>query len=248
MFANLNGLVLREARYREADRILTIFTLQQGKITVKARGALRKSSHLAAATQQLTYSDFTMFYNKDRWSINEAVIHESFDGLRSDIASLALGCYIAECIDTVSMENEPDPALLQLALNSLYAISRNLYPRKKIKAVFELRLMQVAGYAPDLRNCCVCGREIPEKPIFLINEGNICCNNCVHHRGNQQILLGDEVLSAMRYIQNSSAKRIFSFEIEEKALNTLSIATESFLVKSTERILGTLQYYHSVDI
>ena len=55
MFKTVNALVLREVRYKEADRILTLLTDTDGKITVKARGALRKSSKTAAATQQLTH-------------------------------------------------------------------------------------------------------------------------------------------------------------------------------------------------
>ena len=60
MFNTTKGLVLRETRYKEADRILTILTETDGKITAKARGALRKSSRTAAATQQLTWSELTL--------------------------------------------------------------------------------------------------------------------------------------------------------------------------------------------
>ena len=74
MFNTTNALVLRETRYKEADRILTLLTDKEGKITVKARGALRKSSKTAAATQQLTYSEMTLFGNRGRWTVNEASV------------------------------------------------------------------------------------------------------------------------------------------------------------------------------
>ena len=51
MFETTKALVLREVKYKEADRILTLFTADNGKITAKARGALRKSSKTGAATQ-----------------------------------------------------------------------------------------------------------------------------------------------------------------------------------------------------
>ena len=66
MFKTLNALVLREVRYKEADRILTLLTDTEGKLTAKARGALRKSSRTAAATQQLTYAEMTLFGNRGR--------------------------------------------------------------------------------------------------------------------------------------------------------------------------------------
>ena len=91
MFQTVNALVLREVRYKEADRILTLLTDTEGKLTVKARGALRKSSRTAAATQQLTYSEMTLFGNKGRWTVNEASVREAFSGLREDMERFALG-------------------------------------------------------------------------------------------------------------------------------------------------------------
>ncbi|MBQ5364205.1 MAG: recombination protein O N-terminal domain-containing protein [Bacteroidales bacterium] len=64
MFQTTKGLILREVRYKEADRMLTILTESEGKITAKARGALRKSSRTGAATQQLTWSELTLFGNR----------------------------------------------------------------------------------------------------------------------------------------------------------------------------------------
>ena len=64
MFKTTKGLILREVKYKEADRILTVLTEDMGKITVKARGALRKGSKTAAATQLLAFSELTMFENR----------------------------------------------------------------------------------------------------------------------------------------------------------------------------------------
>ena len=141
MFKTVNALVLREVRYKEADRILTLLTDTDGKLTAKARGALRKSSRTAAATQQLTYAEMTLFGNRGRWTVNEATVKEPFTGLREEMERLALGAYFAECMEAFSVEEQPEPALLQLGLNSLYALSHGLYGQEKIKAAFELRLM-----------------------------------------------------------------------------------------------------------
>ena len=141
MFLTTRGLVLREVRYKESDKILTVLTQHEGKVTVRARGALRKGSRITAATQLLTYSDMTIFENRGRRTLNEASTVEEFLGLRADLGAFALGSYFAELLETVSAEEYPDPPVLQLGLNSLYALSRALCPPEQIKAVFELRLM-----------------------------------------------------------------------------------------------------------
>ena len=139
MFTNVKGLVLRQVRYKEADRILTLLTGPEGKLTVKARGALRRGSKMAAASQALCYSEFTLFGNRGRWTANEGGTVEQFLGLREDIGQLALGTYFAEVLDTVCPEEQSAEPALQLALTASAAMLhfiRVFSRRKVLKYVF----------------------------------------------------------------------------------------------------------------
>ena len=247
MFKTVNALVLREVRYKEADRILTLLTDTDGKITVKARGALRKSSKTAAATQQLTYSEMTLFGNLGRWTVNEAAVKEGFDGLRADIGNFALGCYFAECVDALSVEEQPDAPLMQLALNCLYALSRDMYTPEHIKAAFELRLMCLAGYTPELSHCAVCGEEEPGDPVLMLERGCVCCRRCAAGAG-QTVKLDTASLNAMRHICSVSPKQILSFPLEGEGAKRLSAAAEEYLLLHTERRFPTLDYWKNVKI
>lgn len=243
MFNTTKALVLREVRYKEADRILTLLTESDGKITAKARGALRKSSRTAAATQQLTWSEMTLFGNRGKWTVNEAIVVEGFDGLRTDLEALALGAYFSECLEALAVEDQPDPALLQLGLNALYALSHRLCPPEQIKAAFELRLMSLSGYEPDLTACAHCGKE-PERPLLSLQDGRVSCAGCPH--GGETLPLCPDSLAAMRYILSAPAKRLFSFSIKGEAADRLSWAAEAYLLRQTERRFGTLEYYKQV--
>ncbi len=242
MFNTTKGLILREVRYKEADRILTILTESDGKITAKARGALRKSSRTGAATQQLTWSELTLFGNRGKWTVNEASVIEGFPGLRGEIERLALGSYFAECLETFAVEEQPDPALLQLGLNALYALSEKLGEPEKIKAAFELRLMCLAGFQPALERCSVCGKEEPEDPVLNLSDGVLCCRGCGRPAWDGA-LLEEESLAAMRYVVAAPAKRLFSFRIGEKALPNFSRAAERYVQAHAERSFPTLEYY-----
>lgn len=246
MFKTTDALVLREAKYKEADRILTLMTADEGKITAKARGALRKGSRMSAATQQLTYSEMTLFGNQGRWTVNEAVIKEPFAALQEDIADYSLGCYFAECIEALAVEDQPEEELLRLGLNSLYALSRHLHAPEKIKAVFELRCMALAGYEPDLRSCCVCGEVEPEEPMLATDNGCLCCRRCYTAGiGNTAFLCRDS-LAAMRYAVSAPPKQIFSFTLEGAALSDFSAASEKYLLARMDRSFGTLDYWKKI--
>ena len=247
MFLTTDALILREVRYKEADRILTLLTAAEGKLTVKARGALRKGSKIAAATQQLTYSELTLFGNRGRWTVNEGAIREPFTGLREDMEALALGSYFAECLEALSVEDQPDPALMQLGLNCLYALSRGLYAPAHIKAAFELRLMCLAGYAPELDRCPVCGSAEPEEPLLSLSNGVVCCRGCRASMGETAPLCSGS-LTAMRYIAAAEPRQLLSFALPEDALRRLADAAERYLLLHTERRFSTLEYWKKIKV
>ena len=238
--------MLREVCYKEADRILTVLTQDQGKITVKARGALRKGSRLGGASQALCYSEFTLFGNRGRWTADEGVTIEQFLGLREDISQLALGAYFAEVLDTVCAEEAPDAPALQLALNALYALSRGIYGPEQVKSVFELRLMCLEGFAPQTDVCGVCGRGDLSEPMFSPAAGMVHCRNCAALAEGASIALDEQSLAAMRHIVSAPAKREFSFVIPEDSGEKLGRACEAFVRCQLDRSFSSLDYWKSV--
>ena len=242
MHVKTQGLVLRETNYKEADKILTVLTREGGKRTVKARGCRRKNSPLAASAQLLAWSDMTLFAYRDRLTLNEAEALELFWGVRADVEKLALASYFAEVTEAVAEEGRPDPALLSLALNSLYALDKLQRPLPLVKAAFELKLLCVAGYEPLLDACAVCGRAEPQEPRLDLAEGVLHCAACGLGDGGSRSLDAAS-LAAMRHVVYGDPKRLFSFALEESALGQMTAACEDFLLKQLDRGFATLDFY-----
>ena len=247
MFLTTKALVLREVKYKEADKILTVLTEREGKLTVKARGALRKGCKYGAAAQALCYSEMTLFGNAGKWSINEAETIEQFLPLRDDITALALASYFAEMLEAVSDEDSPSPEILQLGLNSLYALSRALCPQTLIKAVFELKLMCLCGFEPQTEACPACGRQPPDDPVFSLNGGSVHCRGCPPGTAGVSLPVSPETLDAMRYIVAAPPKRILSFRISDDAARQLADLTEAYAAVQLERGFGALDYWKSLN-
>lgn len=246
MFKTTRGLVLREVRYKEADRMLTVLTEDEGKISVKARGALRNGSKTGAATQLFAFSEFTILSRNGLRSVSEALTIEEFKGLRGSIASLALASYFAECAEAMSDEDQPNPNLLQLTLNCLYALSNELYEPERIKAAFELRLMCLAGYEPELSGCAVCGEAEPAEPWFLPRSGMISCAACRGTERDGVLPLCAGSLGAMRFICRCQPRKLLAFKIDADAQRRLYAACEAYLLAQTERRFQTLDYWKKV--
>jgi len=248
MFLTTKALVLRESRYKEADKILTVLTADEGKISLKARGAVRKSCKYGAASQMLSYSEMTLFGNKGKWSLNEAETIEQFLPLRQDIEALALGTYFAEALEAVSDEDNPNPEMLQLGLNSLYALSREMYSKEHIKAVFELRLMCLSGFEPDLYGCSVCVETEPKDAMFSINGGIVHCRTCPPGTAGISLPICRDALAAMQYIVSAEPKKIFSFSIPEEAEKQLRDICEAYMAAQLERGFASLDYWKGIRL
>lgn len=241
------GIVLRETNYKEADKILTVLTRDFGKRTVKARGCRRKTSKLTAASQLLVYSELTLSERGEFTTLTEADPLQQFWGVRQDLENLALASYFAEVTEAAAQEGEPCPEVLSLLLNCLYALDRLNKPKAQVKAVFELRLLCLMGYAPLLDACAVCGVPEPVSARLNLSQGVLHCAACRQEvGGGVSMPLSPGALAGARYIVNSDPKHLFSFSLGEEGLRQLGEATEAFLMTQQERGFRTLDYYKQV--
>ena len=246
MHLTIQGLVLRVTAYNDYDALLTVLSRDQGKLTLKARGLRRKNSPLAAPCQLLAYAEFTLFEYRGMYTINEAHSMELFQPLRKDLQKLSLATYFAQVAELISQEDMPNPDLLSLLLNSLYAMSSLGLPETQVKAAFELRCACLAGYTPDLYGCHMCGCTTCDR--FDISEGYLECSTCRRPgEGGIHMPVTPGVLDAMRYICSCESKRLFSFSAGTDTIAFLSNITESYLSTQLERGFSSLDFYKSLE-
>ena len=244
MYIKTEAIVLREVEINEADKLLDLLSKDRGLLTVKARGVRRGSSPLKSACQLLTLSEFTLQEYRGKLSVQEAQSLEQFRPLRDNIELLALGSYFAQATGAVAQEDAPNPALLSLLCNALYALGTLRRPQPLVKAAFELRLACMAGFTPDLSACAVCGSEEPDR--FDLSQGTLSCAGCRAGETGIRMPLSPGMLMAMRYIIWCDPKRLFSFTLEDDGLRELSSITEAYLMTQLEHSFYTLDFYKSL--
>lgn len=248
MYITTMGLILRETIYKETSKILTVLTGAEGKLTVSARGARRKGSKTASATQLLCFSEMTLLESRGRWTLTEAQSIEQFTGLRDDLELLSLGTYFAELLEAVSDEDSPNPEILSLGLNALYALGELKKEPAIVKAAFEMGLMCLAGFMPSVTFCSVCSRHNIAEPVFDLVGGTVCCSGCKGFGDGTYIKMHPSALEAVRYIINSPSKKVFSFILGSAALKNLSELSERFTLTQLDRGFKTLDFYKSVGV
>lgn len=250
MHITTKALVLRGVDYKESDRILTLLTQEQGKLTASARGCRKKGSAIAAGCQLLAWSELVLYDYQGRWAVKEAAVERLFQGVRNDIVRLSLGCYFAEAAELLAVEGEENTPLLSLTLNSLHALDK--MPEKPlalVKAAFEWKAMALAGYEPRMEGCAVCGTAPPEEPRFHLREGVLHCARCREAVGDGiSMPLSPRALAALAYILHGDPRRLFSFQLAGEPLTQLADTAEAYLHTQLERGFSTLDYYKSLQL
>lgn len=187
------GLVLRSLRYRETSRILTILTPGCGKLHLIAKGARDTKSPFSGALEPLTRSWFVFYLkkNRDLHLLRAASPIAAYLHLLANPAIYHLGCAALEFVDRVLTDQDPSPeiyAALTTYLDDCDARATTAGPAQTCGAcyaalatglkAFQMRIVVLAGYAPELSNCAGCGGDVRSPGGFGVAEGGLLCRRC----------------------------------------------------------------------
>ena len=250
----VHGLVVRETDVGEYDKILTLVTKEYGKISVTVKGAKSIKSKNIGACQPFAYCTYLLRKSKKYFYVVESQNIEFFYKIRFDLDKMSLATYICDVAAELSVEGMADPELLRLTLNTLYALNSKDIPMSQIKAAFELKAAEIAGFMPDLSECGYCNEEIKGDCYLDIMNGRILCKSCKPLAENDEIMeesgtarlymiITPSVLAAMRFVIISPVEKFLSFSLEEDELYVFSRVCETYLVNHIEHKFYTLDFY-----
>jgi len=239
------GLVLREVKYREADKIITLLTPQHGVITALAKGSLRLKNKLFSACGLFCYSEFTLFPGKNMFTVDEAQVKNVFHGLSASVEAMSLSMYLAETVVTLEPTGDEAASVLRLLLNSLYLLSEGRYSPRQIKAVFEFRVMSECGFLPKLLCCAGCSKYDGGAFYLDLNEGELLCADCAQQQGKQPNLDAG-ALYAVRHICLVEEKKIFSFTLAPASLRRLAQTAEQYALIHLDKPLKSYEFLKTV--
>ena len=207
----LTGMVIKSAPAGEYDRRLVILTCERGKITAFARGARRPGSTLMASSAPFVFGTFALYEGRDAYSLVSVDVQNYFREITEDMEAACYGSYFLEFADYYGRENLEAVETLKLLYQSLRALLKSAIPNRLVRAVFELKLMEING-------------EYMEKPLGRLEDSTIYTWEYVLASPVEKLYtftLSDEVLKELgklmgRYLDVYVAHRFKSLEILEQ--------------------------------
>lgn len=241
----ISGLVLRETRYKESDRIITVLTPSLGVISASAKSSLRLKSRLFSACGLFCYSEFTLVPGRNMYTVRDALVKNVFHGISDSIESMSLAMYMAEMVQALLPTGAESEKELRLMLNCLYMLSEKKADVRTVKAVFELRTMSECGFLPQLLCCRGCGRYDGTAFYFDADEGYLLCGDCAA-KADKRPGLDAGALFALRHICLVDDKRIFAFKISSASLAMLANAAERYALIHLDKPLKSYDFLKTV--
>lgn len=194
------GIVLSAKDLGEADRLVSILCREQGRLRAVAKGARRPRNRLVGLTLPFNLLRLSLFAGRNLDEISQAEGIRSYRHLREDLVLLAYASYLTELAEELLPEREPNEPAFELLLRALTGLEAGHDP-ELLTRLFELRLLDQAGFRPAIESCLGCGRppRQGEETVFSPDGGGLYCLACaaaIHGAG--MVRLPAASLLAMR--------------------------------------------------
>jgi len=194
----LEAVVLRHNDLGEADRMLILYTLESGKLTAIAKGVRKPRSRKAGHLEPFTRVNLLLARGHEIPIITQAETVEAYLPLREDLVRTTYAAYVVELVDRFSLEEGENRALYRLLTDTL---ARLCQPNDLdlVLRYYELRLLDLVGFRPQLFNCANCENEIqPQDQYFSAAQGGVLCPSC----GSQMPNVRPISISALKYLRH----------------------------------------------
>ncbi len=240
------GIVLSRRDFGEADRLLTVFTREYGKLEQIAKGVRRPSSRKAGHLELFTRVQLLAARGRELDILTQVEAIETYPQLSKDLQLVGQASYILELVKIFTVHGEVNHEIYRLLVETLARLNSGDPPSKATR-YFELRILELVGYRPELFRCGHCQSEIrPEAQFFSYIDGGVLCPNCGREqRGVRPITLA--ALKVMRHYQRNPFSIASTARIEAQVHQELDQLMEGFFIYLTERKLNSPRFIREIN-
>jgi DNA repair protein RecO (recombination protein O) len=234
----VEGVIIRHSNYREADRLLTIFTRENGKIHSIAKGVRKSRSKKAGHVEPFTRTILQLARGRDLFILTQAETLDGYANLRDNLILLGYASYVIELIDRSTNDDEENRLLYNLMTKTLSRLNRGDNPNR-VTRYFDIRLLDYIGFRPQLFTCAQCESEIqPEDQYFSAQQGGVICSKC-GQRDSQVRPVSMLALKYLRFFQRSSYQQTSRASIPEEIYGEMENLMQYYLTFNLERSLNS---------
>lgn len=177
MEVKVNALVIKAVDYKDNDRILTLYSLEKGKITAGIKGVKKAGAKLKFASEPFCFAEYILAEKNGRYTVTAASYFDSFYDLRLNLNKYYLSAVVSEFLNAYTETEMADSYLFDEAIN---AIKNICYQDNEFAhlAKFLLSAINGLGYAIESSTCAFCNSKVNGRVFFRYKDATFACEEC----------------------------------------------------------------------
>lgn len=251
---NIGGpaLLFRKTDYGDADLILALFTLNHGKVSVMAKSAKNSRKRFGGMLELFSLLDVTTGGGRAKGMplLTEARLLNACGGLRGDFRKTAYAAYWCDLVTNFVEDGVPEPDLFKLLCFFLDALAVDAHDHAFLNIVFQAKLAQITGLAPNLKQCFSCGREVfidnPYHVIINIAGGGAACGNCLAEEAHSLVKIAAGTVKQMIWVAEKPLDMALRAHFSESSLKECQLFWENFLAYHFDKVPKSLNFLRQI--
>ncbi|MBX3326092.1 MAG: DNA repair protein RecO [Nitrospira sp.] len=194
------AIVLRSRKWGDADRIVTFYTRERGKIRGAARGARRLKSRFGAALEPFSLCRLNLYEKTgdSLFRISQVDLVRSSQKLLESLSLIDSAARMVNVVAAITPDGDPDPLLFDTLEQGLASLQESQDPTF-MALLFQIRLLGVTGFRPQTDHCAACGKtHFVGEPQFSPVAGGLVCLSCAAHQRVRCVALSRGSLSFLQ--------------------------------------------------
>lgn len=240
----VEAVVLRHTDWGEADRLLTLYSREAGKLRAVAKGIRRLRSRKAGHLEPFTRVALMLARGREMWIVTQAETVNAYLGLAENLQRTGYAAYVMEILDRFTFEEGANRLLYQLLVDTLQRVSASDDPFVPVR-YYDLRMLDLLGFRPQLFECVGCGQAVkPENQYFSAEQGGVLCPNCGSEGQGWRVSMN--TLRYLRHFQRSSYAEAARAGIPAEVRSEMEALLQNYLTYLLERGLNTPGFLREV--
>ncbi|SHI37931.1 DNA repair protein RecO [Propionispora hippei] len=244
MIYPVEAVLLAVRDWRDADRLVTLFSKEQGKLTAVAYGARRPSNRLAGSIQPFAYLDLQLQSGTGMEVIKQCEVKNHFRPVREELTSMSYASFLTELVIELCPERQPEPLLFDILLDA-FSLMRTRNPRIVALAA-AWKIVEISGYVPEWQVCVACGQALQYPAFFDAGAGGAACSVC----SSRELQLDKPAVELINTLLELDFKQPEDFSVTGAALVQAEAVLVKYLLYCLDKplkSLGFIRQLHAVN-
>ena len=210
------AIVLHTRKQGETSKILSLYTLHYGRLSVMAKGARSLKSRYGGVLEPMNHIQivFYRYESRDLHYLSQAETVHPFALLHGQLGKMALAAIPCEIVERNEVIAHANPPLFQLLLQSLMLLDQAESGQRQVVRAFMLRYLELSGFKGEYRLCLGCKEEkLRDRQFFEYGSGGYRCSECAGVTGEGQPL-SRKALQALHYLGHVAFDKCINLRVD----------------------------------